>query len=221
MRQQQPASPGETAVSTLSPGGETRVATAKKCPPKLYYTAHLYAPKPIHACRPIGPTKTIAVRVRLLLMLPSSPPRGSPQWAGIRDAWRDSTLAEWLVNHPDGKRLLRVLRVMKLAFATQNPGSLGAAGGASAPRVVPDAGTPACAASSRGVPSAAAPAAACGGPSVPRSASQRRRQRRARAEAAARAVAPAGPMGGGASAGAPAVGAHEASREEDESAGIV
>ena len=147
-------------------------------------------------------------------MPPSSPPRGSPQWAGIRDAWRDSTLAEWLLHHPEGKRLLRVLRVMKFAFMAPDPGPLGAAGRAGTSRAAPGVSAPTPAASVADEPPSAAPAAACGGPSAPLSASQRRRRRRARAGAAARAAVPAGPAGDGAAVSVPAVGAEEAMQEE-------
>ena len=39
---------------------------------------------------------------------PPWPPPGSPQFAGVRDAWRDATLAEWFLHHPQGKALFRI-----------------------------------------------------------------------------------------------------------------
>ena len=58
------------------------------------------------------------------------PPAGSPQYAGIRDAWRDIALAEALVCRPDGKRLFRVVvMLMHARFTSKSPpGSAGAAG---------------------------------------------------------------------------------------------
>ena len=41
------------------------------------------------------------------------PPPGSPQFAGVRDAWRDATLAEWFLHHPQGKALFRIWAAMQ------------------------------------------------------------------------------------------------------------
>ena len=46
---------------------------------------------------------------------PPWPPPGSPQFAGVRDAWRDATLAEWFLHHPQGKALFRVWAAMQRA----------------------------------------------------------------------------------------------------------
>ena len=46
---------------------------------------------------------------------PPWPPPGSPQFAGVRDAWRDATLAEWFLHHPQGKALFRIWAAMQRA----------------------------------------------------------------------------------------------------------
>ena len=69
---------------------------------------------------------------------PPWPPPGSPQFAGVRDAWRDATLAEWFLHHPQGKALFRVWAAMQRARWQSPPSGAGAAG---APRAAP-AGAP-------------------------------------------------------------------------------
>ena len=131
---------------------------------------------------------------------PPWPPPGSPQFAGVRDAWRDATLAEWFLHHPQGKALFRIWAAMQRARWQSPPSGAGAAG---APRAAPAGAPPRPAPSSRS--EARAPDAARAGPSVPpRSEAQRRRQRRERAHAAAVAAAAAGQAGGGTAASDPA-----------------
>ena len=69
---------------------------------------------------------------------PPWPPPGSPQFAGVRDAWRDATLAEWFLHHPQGKALFRIWAAMQRARWQSPPSGAGAAG---APRAAP-AGAP-------------------------------------------------------------------------------
>ena len=132
---------------------------------------------------------------------PPWPPPGSPQFAGVRDAWRDATLAEWFLHHPQGKALFRIWAAMQRARWQSPPSGAGAAGGA--PRTAPAGAPPRPAPPARS--GARAPDAARAGPSAPSpSEAQRRRQRRERARAAAVAAAAAGQAGGGTAASDPA-----------------
>ena len=132
---------------------------------------------------------------------PPWPPPGSPQYAGVRDAWRDATLAEWFLHHPQGKALFRIWAAMQRARWQSPPSGAGAAGGA--PRTAPAGAPPRPAPPARS--GARAPDAARAGPSAPSpSEAQRRRQRRERARAAAVAAAAAGQAGGGTAASDPA-----------------
>ena len=132
---------------------------------------------------------------------PPWPPPGSPQFAGVRDAWRDATLAEWFLHHPQGKALFRIWAAMQRARLQSPPSGAGAAGGA--PRAAPAGAPPRPAPPARS--GARAPDAARAGPSAPSpSEAQRRRQRRERARAAAVAAAAAGQAGGGTAASDPA-----------------
>ena len=94
---------------------------------------------------------------------PPWPPPGSPQYAGVRDAWRDATLAEWFLHHPQGKALFRIWAAMQRARWQSPPSGAGAAGGA--PRTAPAGAPPRPAPPARS--GARAPDAARAGPSAP------------------------------------------------------